>query len=192
MTERGALIGIEVVASQLAAGHPTDGVDEVRTVEIFKPVLVRVVSVGTTEKVVGRRILPTLLITCILGFDQYTCNDELWRTYAVTFLVEHEGSNSPSSVGADTSLSADPDSGTAPSVLILSSGNGTSGHRHDRVSGDSVRVEITEVVDGGTTSQWCSLYPFPVRTIAGPERTDHLVSSGSSPTSITKPHHSSV
>ena len=27
----------------------------------------------------------------------------------------------------------------------------------------------------GTTSQWCSLYPFPVRTVAGPERTDHLI-----------------
>ena len=37
-----------------------------------------------------------------------------------------------------------------------------------------MEVEITEVVDGGTTSQWCSLYPFPVRTIARPERMDHL------------------
>ena len=61
------------------------------------------------------------------------------------------------------------------------------------VSGDGgMEVEITEVVDGGMTSQWCSLYPFPVRTIAEPERTDHLVSSGSSPTSITEPHHFSV
>ena len=34
--------------------------------------------------------------------------------------------------------------------------------------------EITGVVDGGTTSQWCSLYPLPVRTITGPERIDHL------------------
>ena len=34
----------------------------------------------------------------------------------------------------------------------------------------------------GMTSQWRSLYPFPVRNIAGPECTDHLVSSGSSPT----------
>ena len=33
---------------------------------------------------------------------------------------------------------------------------------------------ITEVVDGGITSQWRPLYPFPVRIIAGPERTDHL------------------
>ena len=42
------------------------------------------------------------------------------------------------------------------------------------ISGSSMEVEITEVVDGGTTSQWCSLYPFLVRTIAGPEHTDHL------------------
>ena len=37
-----------------------------------------------------------------------------------------------------------------------------------------MEVEIAEVVDGGTTSQWYSLYPFPVRTIAEPECTDHL------------------
>ena len=61
-----------------------------------------------------------------------------------------------------------------------------------RVCGVAVKVEVTEVVDGGTTNQWCSLYSFPVRIIAGPERTDHLVSSGSSPTSITEPHHFSV
>ena len=34
-----------------------------------------------------------------------------------------------------------------------------------------MEVEITEVVDGGMTSQWCSLYPFLVRTITGSERT---------------------
>ena len=38
-----------------------------------------------------------------------------------------------------------------------------------------MRVQgITEVVDGGMTSQWHSLYPFPVRIIARPKRTDHL------------------
>ena len=110
----------------------------------------------------------------------------------ITFLVEHEGSNGPPSIGAVSGLTAHTDSGTAPAVLVLSSWNGTSGHRHGRVSGSDMEVEVTEVVDGGTTSQWCSLYPFPVRTIAGPECTDHLVSSGSSPTSITKPHHFSV
>ena len=123
---------------------------------------------------------------------QYTCFDELWWTYTVTFFVKHEGGDSPSLVGAITGLTADSDGGTAPAVLILGARNSASGHRHGRVSGGSVEVEITGVVDGGTTSQWCSLYPFPVRTIAGPERTDHLVSSGSSPTSITEPHHSSV
>ena len=41
----------------------------------------------------------------------------------------------------------------------------------------------------GMTSQWCSLYPFLVRTIAGSEHTDHLVNSRSSPTPITATHH---
>ena len=34
--------------------------------------------------------------------------------------------------------------------------------------------EITREVDGGTTNQWCSLYPFLVRIIAEPECMDHL------------------
>ena len=114
------------------------------------------------------------------------------RTYAITFLIEHEGSNGPPGVSTVSGLAPDSNSGTAPTELILSSWDGASGHWHDESRSDGMEVEITEVVDGGTTDQWCSLYPFPVRTIAGPERTDHLVSSGSSPTPITEPHHFSV
>ena len=114
------------------------------------------------------------------------------KTYTVSLLVEHEGGDLPSGVGTSSGLSTNANGGTTSTKLILGSGDGASGHRHGRVSGSRVEVEITEVVDGGTTSQWCSLYPIPVRTIAGPERTDHLVSSGSSPSSITKPHHFSV
>ena len=113
-------------------------------------------------------------------------NNELRKTYAVSLLVEHKRCNGPTSFGTSTSLATNANSGTAPAVLILGAGDGMSGHRHDRVSGSSREVEITGVVDGGMTSQWCSLYPFPVRTIARPERTDHLVSSGSDPTSITE------
>ena len=113
-------------------------------------------------------------------------------TYAVTFLIEHKGSNGPPGVGTVTCLATDTNSGTTPAVLVLGSRNGASGHRHDGRSCSSGEVGVTGVVDGGTTNQWCPLYPFPVRTIAGPKRTDHLVSSGSSPTSITEPHHFSV
>ena len=65
-TEGSALVRIEVMATKFATGHPTDGMDEVGPVQILEPVLVRVVSVGTTIEVVGWRILPTLLVTCIL------------------------------------------------------------------------------------------------------------------------------
>ena len=60
------MIGIKMMTAKLAASDPTNGMDEVGAVQIFKPVLVRIVGIGTTVKVVGRRILPTLLVTCIL------------------------------------------------------------------------------------------------------------------------------
>ena len=97
------------------------------------------------------------------------------NTYTIPLFIEHEGSDSPPGVGAVAGLTPDSNGCMAPAVLILGTGDRVGGHRHDRSrSGGSAEVEITEVVDGGTTSQWCSLYPFLVRTIAGPERTDHL------------------
>ena len=53
----------------------------------------------------------------------------------IPFLVKHKGSDGPASIGTRTSLATDTDSGVAPAVLVLSAGNGTSGHRHGRVSG---------------------------------------------------------
>ena len=38
-TERGMLIGVKSMTSQLAVHHPTDGVNEVPMVEVVKPVL---------------------------------------------------------------------------------------------------------------------------------------------------------
>ena len=64
-------------------------------------------------------------------------NNELRKTYTIPFLVEHKRGNGPTSVGAVTGLTADTDSGMAPSKLILSSGDGMSGHRHIEISGRS-------------------------------------------------------
>ena len=61
----------------------------------------------------------------------------------------HKGSNGSPGIGTVPGLAADTDGGTALAILILGSRDGTSGHRHDRVSGSSVKREITEVVDGG-------------------------------------------
>ena len=52
-TEGSALVWVEMMASQLAMGHLTDGVNEVLMVKIFEPVLVRIMCVGTTVKLVG-------------------------------------------------------------------------------------------------------------------------------------------
>ena len=133
-TEGGALVRIKVMATKLATGYPADGVDEVGPVEIFEPVLVRIMGVGTTIEVVSRRVLPTLLVTCILCNIQYMCNDEFKRTYSVSLLVEHEGCDSPSGVGTVPGLATDADSGATPAKLVLSSWNGASGHWHGRVS----------------------------------------------------------
>ena len=106
---------------------------------------------------------------------QYSDSNEFKGTYTITFLVEHKRGNGTASVGAGAGLATNTNSGAALAVLILSTENGASGHQHSRVSGSDEEVEITKVVDGGTTSQWCSLYPFLVRTVAGPKRTDHLI-----------------
>ena len=133
-TEGSALVWIKVMAMKLATSHTADGMNEVGPVQIFEPVLVQIMSVGTTVEVVRRRILAALLITCILRPNQYTCNEELKRTYAVTFLVKHEGSDGPPSVSTVPCLTTNPNGGTTPSVLVLGPGNRASRHRHGRVS----------------------------------------------------------
>ena len=86
---------------------------------------------------------------------------DLTGTYSVTFFVEHEGRDSPSFVGAVTSLAPNTDSSTTPTVLVLGSWNGVSGHRHGRVSGGDVEVEITEVVDEGNDQPMAFLISLP-------------------------------
>ena len=48
-------------------GHPADGMDEVSAIEIFEPVLIRVMGVGPTMEVSGRRVLNPVLIMSVLG-----------------------------------------------------------------------------------------------------------------------------
>ena len=148
VAECGVLIRIEVVAHQLATGHTTDRVDEITTEKIFEPVLIRVMSVGTTVEVCRRRIFPTLLVMSVLRTFSTCATTSSTGTYSITFLVKHERSNSPPGVGAIAGLATDTDSSMAPAILILGPWNGMSGHWHDRVSGGSMEVGITEVVDG--------------------------------------------
>ena len=55
-----------MVTAKLATSYAADRMDEVGPVEVFKPVLVWVVGVRTTIEIVGRRVFPTFLVTCIL------------------------------------------------------------------------------------------------------------------------------
>ena len=61
--------------SQLAAHHPTNRVDEIPTVQVFEPILIRIVGVGTAVELVGRRVFNPVFIMSILGTCQNTCND---------------------------------------------------------------------------------------------------------------------
>ena len=54
------------------------------------------------------------------------------KTYLVFLFIEHEGGDGPTSIGAGTGLTTNVDGGTAPTVLILSAGDGTRRHWHDR------------------------------------------------------------
>ena len=54
------------MAAELATSYPTNRVDEVGAIKIFEPILIQVVGVGATIEIIGRRILPTFLVTCIL------------------------------------------------------------------------------------------------------------------------------
>ena len=51
MTKRGTLVRIQMVMTQLAMGHLTDGVNKVSMVKVFKPILIRVMGVGMTIEV---------------------------------------------------------------------------------------------------------------------------------------------
>ena len=65
-TEGGALVWIKVVTTELTTSDPADRMNEVGPVEIFESILIRVMRVGAVVEVVGRRVLPTFLVTCIL------------------------------------------------------------------------------------------------------------------------------
>ena len=66
LTKGGALIRIKSMMCQLAASHPTDSMDEVPMVQIFKSVLVRVVGVGTTVELMSGGVFNTILVMSIL------------------------------------------------------------------------------------------------------------------------------
>ena len=64
--ERSALIGVEMMTSEFATGHATNGMDKVVVIEILEPILVQIMSVGMVIEVHRWRIFPTLLITGVL------------------------------------------------------------------------------------------------------------------------------
>ena len=66
VAEGGTLVWVKLMTSQLTASHTTDGMDKVLTIEILKPVLIWVMSVGPTMEVNRGRVFDPILITSIL------------------------------------------------------------------------------------------------------------------------------
>ena len=51
---------------QLAVCHPTDGMDEVPAVQVFKPILIQVMSIGAMIEVMSRGVLDSVFVVGIL------------------------------------------------------------------------------------------------------------------------------
>ena len=64
--EHSVLIGVKMMMSQFAAYHPTNGVDEVLAIEIFKPVLIQVMGIRMMIKVVHQGVFNAVLVASIL------------------------------------------------------------------------------------------------------------------------------
>ena len=65
------------MVGQLAPCHPTQGMDEVPPIEIWEPILVRVVRVETQEEIMSGGVFHSILVTGILNRkDQNMCNDD--------------------------------------------------------------------------------------------------------------------
>ena len=116
--------------SQLVACHSTDSVDEILMVQVFEPILVRIVHVGTTVELMSRGILNPILVTSILGEYQDMCNNEGPGTYSVLLFIEHKGSNSPTLIGTGSSLSMNMDGSMANAEMVGSTRDGAEGRRH--------------------------------------------------------------
>ena len=56
--------------------HLTDHINEVPIIQVFKPILVRIMSVGMAVEIMSGGVLRPVLITSILGRCQDTCKDE--------------------------------------------------------------------------------------------------------------------
>ena len=66
------MIRVKVVTGQLVTSHPTDGMDKVAAVKVLEPILVRIVGVGPTVEVGGRRVFYPVLIMSVLRSCQLT------------------------------------------------------------------------------------------------------------------------
>ena len=129
-TESGTLIWVESVTGEFAAGHPTNSMNEVAAVEVFKSVSIWIVGIGTTIEIMSRRVFDPILVTGVLLQDQNTCNNEDKQTYSVFLLVVHERSNSAAGIGTVTSLTTNTDGSTTNTEMVDSAGDGMRRGRH--------------------------------------------------------------
>ena len=99
-------------------------------VEVFKTVLIWVMSIGTTVEVQRGWVFNPILIVSILQNIQCATTEGSGKTYMILLFVKHKGSNGPTGVSTVPGLTANSDSGTTNPVLALGAGDGMRRGRH--------------------------------------------------------------
>ena len=79
MAEQSVLVRVQSMMSQFVTCHPTNGMNEVTTIQIVKPILVQIVHIGMTVEIMGGGILHTILVTSILESYQDAWNVDTKR-----------------------------------------------------------------------------------------------------------------
>ena len=118
------------MVSQFAVCYSTDGMDEVTTVEVFEPILVRIMRVGMTVEVMSRQVFDPILVTSVLERTSEHVGCWVPRTYMVLLFVIHEGGNGTTSVGTIPSLAVNTNGSTTNAEMVNGTRDSARRRRH--------------------------------------------------------------
>ena len=127
------------MACQLVTRHLTNGMDEILTVKVLKPILIGIVCVGMVVELMSGGIFHPILITSILEEAIRTHVTIRTETYTILLFIEHEGSNGSTLIGVRPGLPMNADGSTANTEVVGGTWDGAERGRHCRVSDESRR-----------------------------------------------------
>ena len=128
--EGSVLVWVQTMTSQLATHYPTNGMNEILTVEVFKTILVRIMHVGMPVELMGGRVFNPILIMSIL--EKALGHIEQWGqgTYSVFLLVKHKRGNGLTLIGVGPGLSINVDGSTANAKVVSGTRDSMERGRH--------------------------------------------------------------